>query len=145
MSSAGSGLPKYSTFNKKTMENTRKYILLRYIIAAALLIDTIFWFSTDSKDLELPLPAVQLIQHLWDSGLLPAAKLVELLTIISFFSNKFVRLSSLMILPVLIATVIFNLVLDPWGLWLSMPVLSMTLYMISKNKSAFGPLIAKSW
>jgi uncharacterized membrane protein YphA (DoxX/SURF4 family) len=73
--------------------------------------------------------------------LMPLIGVAEIVGGILFITNKYRALGAIIIFPVMIGILLTNLINDPSGLPISLPLLAINIWVIIENRSKYLPMI----
>ncbi len=119
------------------------YTIIRIILALIFIPSAFISFFLPPSEMGLSQDATKILVNLWETGyIMHLVKLVELIAGIMFLSNKYVKLACVIILPVVVNILMLALFKDQSGLFLSIPMFGMVLYLVKENWKSFKILIS---
>ena len=114
----------------------------RFVLGAVFLIFGLNFFL---QFLPMPTPegkAGQFMGALMSSGyLLQTTKVVEILSGVLLFANRYVPLALVLLAPIIVNIVLFHVFLTPPATWaLALGILAAELFLMWRYRAAYGPL-----
>ncbi|MCC5927015.1 MAG: DoxX family membrane protein [Bacteroidetes bacterium] len=118
------------------------YTVVRLLLALIFIPSAFISLFLPPSEMGLSAEATQIVENLWAIGyLMYIVKTVELVAGIMFLTNRYVKLACIIIMPVVVNILMLALFKDWSGLFLSIPMFLMVLYLVKENWDSYKFLL----
>jgi len=121
----------------------KTYFLFRILLALIFIPSAFISFFITPNEMGLNKEATKIVENLWATGyIMHVVKIVELVAGILFLTNKYVQLACILIMPIVLNILLLAIFKDLSGLFLSVPMFAMVLYLVKENWSSYKILLS---
>ncbi|WP_254412146.1 hypothetical protein [Dyadobacter diqingensis] len=125
------------------MKYLKYYTAVRFLLGTFLTLTLVMSFQKTPQQMGMSPTAIRIITGLWDTGyLMQTVKVLEIITALSLLSNYYVRLTTILFIPVIINIILFDIFADNLkGLAAAAPILLLSISLLLINKHAYSSLL----
>lgn len=118
------------------------YNIARITLGLIMVPNAFIAFFVTPEDMGLNPAAEEVLNDFWNTGyLMHIVKGIEFIAGVSFLLDRYVRVATILLMPIVVNIFLLDLFQEPRGLIIGIPILALSCYLLYYHRDTYQPML----